>query len=233
MFERSVVSIRRAAFAVALLPLLALVALAGGGGGTIAMPNVADSMGPLDVPGVTISNFGVVDGRIFRGEQPTQDEYRQLAALGVKTVIDLRLDRKPQSKEWAEAAGLHYINIPIDDRGEPSDEQAAAFLKAVQESSTEGRVYVHCAGGRHRTGSMIAVYRMTQDGWDIDKAFQEMKNYDFYTRNGHAGFKTYVFDYYQRMTSNPKSVPVAYCPVDKQAAAVAAAAASEQSVPQQ
>jgi len=63
---------------------------------------------------------------------------------------------------------------------------------------------------------MIALYRMTVDGWDIDQAYREMLAYDFYTSGGHQGFKSYVYDYYHRMTQNPTSVPVAYStPSDK------------------
>lgn len=198
MLKRSV-SIRRALAASFAIPFLALVALAGGGGGggAIAAPTVANSMGPLDLPGISIKNFGVVDGHIYRGGQPSKDEYRQLAALGVRTVIDLRLDAKKKAKEMAEEAGLTYVNIPIDDHSKPTDEQTATFLKMIDSAS--GPVYVHCAGGRHRTGSMIAVYRMTHDGWNIDQAYQEMLNYDFYTRWGHEGFKTFVYDYYENM----------------------------------
>jgi tyrosine-protein phosphatase SIW14 len=58
-------------------------------------------------------------------------------------------------------------------------------------------VFVHCAGGRHRTGAMTAVYRMTMQGWDIERAYSEMKDYDFYTRWGHKAMKQYVFDYFR------------------------------------
>jgi protein tyrosine phosphatase (PTP) superfamily phosphohydrolase (DUF442 family) len=204
-------SLRRAFVASLAIPLFAFAALAGGGGGTatIAAPTVTDSHGPLELPGITLKNFGVVDGHIFRGGQPSEEEYVQLKALGVKAVIDLRLDAKSRSRERAEAAGLTYINIPIDGHGTPTDDQAVAFIKAVDGAG--GSVYVHCAGGRHRTGSMIAVYRMTHNGWNIDKAYGEMEAYDFYTRNGHKGFKTFVFDYAERMQQNPASVPVAQC----------------------
>ena len=200
-------SIRRALVAAFAVPFFALAALAGGGGGTIAAPAVADSHGPLDLAGITIKNFGIVDGRIYRGGQPGKDEYTQLAALGVKVVIDLRADAKSTSRERAEAAGLTYVNIPIDGHGTPTDEDSAAFLKAVE--SAGGPVYAHCAGGRHRTGSMVAVYRMTQNNWTIDQAYAEMEAYDFYTRNGHKGFQTYVYDFYKRMKENPASVSVA------------------------
>jgi protein tyrosine/serine phosphatase len=83
---------------------------------------------------------------------------------------------------------------------------------------------VHCAGGRHRTGATIAVYRMAKQGWSAEAAYREMKAYDFYTRWGHGGYKTYVFDYYKRMQEAPSSVPAAYtAPADRHAAIEAAA----------
>jgi tyrosine-protein phosphatase SIW14 len=198
----------RIASALFVLPLVAAAALAGQPV-TIAAPTTANSMGPLELSGIELDNFGVVDGRIYRGEQPKKDEYSALAALGVRTVIDLREDAKSTSRASAEAAGLRYINIPIDGHGTPTDEQARIFVEAAT-NAENGSVYVHCAGGRHRTGSMIAVYRMAINGWTIEKAYDEMLAYDFYTSNGHKGFKTYVEDYFERMTADPTSVPVAF-----------------------
>ena len=43
---------------------------------------------------------------------------------------------------------------------------------------------------------MIAVYRITIDGWDADRAYQEMKDYGFYTRFGHSCYRDYVNNYY-------------------------------------
>jgi protein tyrosine/serine phosphatase len=83
----------------------------------------------------------------------------------------------------------------MSDSGRPRDEQIEQFLKIANDPST-GPFFVHCAGGRHRTGVMGAVYRMNHDGWDFDKAYQEMKAYDFYTRWGHGALKDYVQDFY-------------------------------------
>jgi protein-tyrosine phosphatase len=223
--SHSPVSFRRSLFAAVALPVFALCALASGGNGPtapIAKPPVADSMGPLALSGITIENFGVVDGRIYRGAQPSKDEYAQLAALGVKVVIDLRLDAKKTSRERAEAAGLKYVNIPIDDKGSPSDANSAEFLKLVHEAGNDP-VYVHCAGGRHRTGAMVAVYRMSCNNWNLEQAYQEMLDYDFYTAWGHGGFKTYVFDYYTRMLRDPSSVPAVHPPAPAEASVAAGA----------
>ena len=178
------------------------------------------SLQPISLQGIAIGNFGVVDGHIFRGEQPKGSDYAALAAIGVKTIIDLREDASGSSAKSAKAAGLKYINIRINGHGTPTDAEATEFLKSVDDPEN-GVVYVHCAGGRHRTGSMIAIYRMVKDGWTIDQSYKEMLAYDFYTSGGHQGFKTYVFDYYQRMTSNPSSVPAAYRAAVKPAVALA------------
>src|SRR5262245_44211999 len=149
MSNRLSPSFRRALGAAIITPFLALAALAGSGA-TPAVGPMTNSLGPMLLEGISLSNFGVVDGRLYRGEQPGKQDYAALASIGVKTIIDLREDAKSTSRGLAEAAGLKYINIPIDGHGTPSDENAAAFLKAVEDESN-GPVYVHCAGGRHRT----------------------------------------------------------------------------------
>jgi protein-tyrosine phosphatase len=204
MIRRFSLDVRRALAAALVLPFALSLALAG----TPGAPTAADSFGPMENTGVKLSNFGIVAGRIYRGEQPGKDDYNALAALGVTTIIDLREDSKSVSRGYAEAAGLKYVNIKIDGHGQPSDGDVVEFLKVLDESP-DAKVYVHCAGGRHRTGSMIAVYRMVREGWTLDRAYDEMLAYDFYTRNGHKGFKTFVEDYWQRMNANPASVPVA------------------------
>lgn len=164
-------------------------------------------------PTVTIKNFGTVREGLHRGAQPRPDEYRQLAALGVDAVVDLRDDPEPWAREAAGRAGMRYTNIPLDDKAAPDDEDARRFLALVTRKLARGRaLYVHCAGGRHRTGSMIAVYRIAVDGWTAEAAYAEMKAYDYYSRFGHGGHKEYVLGYYRRMSFAPASVPLAYVP---------------------
>ena len=143
---------------------------------------------------VTIKNFGQMDDRFFRGAQPKEDEYGELAALGIKTVIDLRDDPESYAKGKAEAAGMHYVNIPMIAKKYPDSSQVEQFLKLVDDPNT-GKFFVHCAGGRHRTGAMGAVYRFNHYNWNFDQVYAEMKKYDFYTRWGHGDFKKFVQDY--------------------------------------
>ncbi len=154
-----------------------------------------------DFPHIKIKNFGQMDERFYRGAQPKEDDYQDLAALGVKTVIDLRDDPKDYAQPLVESFGMRYVNIPMSDKHYPREEQLEQFLTLVNNPAT-GKFYVHCAGGRHRTGVAGAVYRFNLYRWDYDQVYSEMKNYDFYTRWGHGDMKKYVQDYWTRVQTN-------------------------------
>src|SRR5947209_15333395 len=113
---------------------------------------------------IKIRNFGKMDNRFYRGAQPDESDYKDLKALGVKTVIDLQDNPTSYEKRDAEALGMRYINIPMSDSEYPRAEQIAMFLKLAGDPAT-GKFFVHCAGGRHRTGVMGAVYRFTHNQW--------------------------------------------------------------------
>jgi len=159
-------------------------------------------------PNVKIKNFGQMDERFYRGARPKDEDYKALAAIGIKTVIDLTDNSREYEKPAVEAAGLHYVNIPIVDKTYPSAEQVNAFLNVTNNPST-GKFFVHCAGGRHRTGIMGAVYRFNHDHWNFDQAYAEMKQYDFYTSNGHGKQLDFVQDYWHQFQAKQANAGVA------------------------
>ncbi|HJQ25441.1 MAG TPA: tyrosine-protein phosphatase [Blastocatellia bacterium] len=181
--------------------------------------------GPSAFPKITIKNFGQMDAHFYRGAQPKPEDYQALASLGVKTIIDLRDDPTDYEKPDAEAAGIHYINIPMSDKQKPPAEQVEQFIQIAKDSSS-WPFYVHCVGGRHRTGLIGAVYRYNNYGWDFDTVYHEMKNYDYYSRWGHGAIKDYVQEYYQAMKS-AKAAAIAAAPVTAVATTPVAAPATE------
>lgn len=82
----------------------------------------------------------------------------------------------------------------------PSQEVVDRFLVLVDDPANQP-VYVHCIGGRHRTGVMTAVYRMTHEGWNADRAFSEMKQYKFGADFLHSVLKTFVFDFFSHLSN--------------------------------
>ena len=110
-------------------------------------------------PNIKIDNFGQMDERFYRGGRPKSEQFKNLAALGIKTVIDLTDNSREREEPAVIAAGMRYVNIAIVDKTSPSNAQINEFLKVVNDPTT-GKFYVHCAGGRHRTGVMGAIYRL-------------------------------------------------------------------------
>ncbi len=145
---------------------------------------------------VKIKNFGQMDERFYRGARPkNQDDFKDLAAMGIKTVIDLTEAPADSERLAVEAAGMKYVHIPMVEKKYPTEEATNAFLKITNDPAT-GKFFLHCAGGRHRTGAMGAVYRFQNYDWNFEQVYAEMKKYDFYTSWGHGAFKDFVKDYY-------------------------------------
>jgi protein tyrosine/serine phosphatase len=166
--------------------------------GILLIGGVVSAKSNRSFANVQIKNFGQMDERFYRGAQPRERDYQALADLGIKTVIDLRDDPVGYARKDVEALGMRYINLPMSDSRYPDEAEIAEFLKIVGTPST-GKFFVHCAGGRHRTGVMGAVYRYNYYGWDYDKVYKEMKDYDFYTSWGHGAMKDYVVDYWHNI----------------------------------
>lgn len=165
------------------------------------LPGTAQS---VDTARISIENFGKVNDHYYRGSQPKPIQFNELKRLGIKTIIDLRKDRLDEASEWARSAGLEYVNIPLTTKRPVTDEQTVQFFSLVNDPAN-WPVYVHCKGGRHRTGEMTALFRITNDGWTAERAYEEMKKFDFedsffYPRS----LKKHVFSYYQRHAAKPK-----------------------------
>jgi protein tyrosine/serine phosphatase len=158
--------------------------------------------------GIDIENFGKVNDHFYRGAQPEGRNYEQLAAFGIKTVVDLREDAREDARSATERAGMRYVNLPMKEKSYPQPDVATRFLTIVNDEAN-WPVFVHCAGGKHRTGVMTAIYRMSIDGWDVDQAYQEMKQYHFYTSWGHGCYKDYVYDYYRNLLAQSQMPRIA------------------------
>jgi protein tyrosine/serine phosphatase len=181
-------------FAATLLVVLALA------GPSIAQDHKADS------PKINIDNFGRISDNFYRGSQPKGQDYSDLAALGIKTVVNLTSDDADvNEKAMVEKAGMKYIQIPMTTHEPPTPAKISQFLGLVSNPESTP-VYLHCVGGKHRTGVMTALYRMTDEGWTAEQAFQEMKQYKFGADFLHKEFKNFVYSYYTTMAKNLKPV---------------------------
>jgi protein tyrosine/serine phosphatase len=161
--------------------------------GRSAAPSAADD----GIAEIDIDNFGRVDAHYYRGGQPEERHYEALSRLGVKTVVDLQADSDGREARLVARAGMAFVRIPLTTSAAPTGPQVAQFLDIVADPARQP-VYVHCQGGKHRTGVMTAVYRMERDGWTADRAFEEMQQYGFGSPFLHPALKRFVDEYQPR-----------------------------------
>lgn len=153
-----------------------------------------------------LPNFHQVNANLYRGGQPDENGVKKLAALGIKTIINLRGADAAEKKEeiWARNAGLKFINIPLSNWFAPRDEKIEKILAEIDRAENQP-VFVHCKHGADRTGTVIAVYRITHENRTAKQANAEAKKFGF----GWWQFwmKDYIEDFYEDYTEKKTAKP--------------------------
>jgi uncharacterized protein (TIGR01244 family) len=153
------------------LPVIAVLTLGAGGCGTV--PAKAS---PDDPAG----NFSQVSPTVYRGGRPDGAGVYRLAQMGIKTIIDLEDDDQAVAteKQWAANAGLNFIHAPMNGMETPRDDEVNTILAQLDDPSIQP-IYVHCMEGVDRTGLIIALYRVIDEGWNPKDAHDEMMAHGF------------------------------------------------------
>lgn len=143
-----------------------------------------------------LPNFHQVNERLYRGGQPKPDGFAELKKIGITTVIDLRDDDENALKEKAlvEKAGMRFVNFPLGNWDRPETKDIENILAAINSAGNQP-VFVHCKRGSDRTGTVIAIYRMTHDGWDAKRAGAEAEKYGIGWWQ--HGMRDFINDYYR------------------------------------
>lgn len=113
-----------------------------------------------------VTDFYVVSPGIYRGGRPDAAGVASLAKLGVKTIINLENDRRAIANEatWARAASVTELSMPMSGTFTPDDHEVNAILAVLADPSRRP-IYVHCMKGMDRTGIVIALHRVINEGW--------------------------------------------------------------------
>lgn len=138
-----------------------------------ASPSVTRPMGHAPV-----RNFGVVSaGCIYRSGQPTRKGFEWLKSQGFRGIVCLREEHDDDAAEMAKY-GFQYLYLPVPDERAPTVEQAETFLKFAA-NPNHWPLLVHCHGGEGRAATMAALVRYSFDGWTMNLAQREARNYRF------------------------------------------------------
>ncbi|MFN0139874.1 MAG: fused DSP-PTPase phosphatase/NAD kinase-like protein [Pyrinomonadaceae bacterium] len=154
------------------------------------------SYAQTDAVSKDLPNFHKVNDRLYRGGQPKDAGFAELKKMGVVTVIDLRDDDENalEEKAMVEKAGMKFINFPLPNWSRPKLEHINKILAAINANENQP-VFVHCKRGKDRTGTVIAIYRITHDDRTAKRAGDEAEKYGI----GWWQFKMrdFINDYYR------------------------------------
>jgi len=137
-----------------------------------------------------LPRFQQVSEKLYRSGQPRRGGLSRLHQLSINTIINLRGANELSRAEAAEAQalGLNYFNVELPRWGRPQDPRVTRILEIIA-APENGRVLVHCKDGVDRTGMIVAIYRMTHEGWTSTAALAEAE------RSGMRGIQFWMRDY--------------------------------------
>ena len=135
-----------------------------------------------------MATFKQIDGQIFLGSQPAQQDLKEAKALGIRTVIDLRMpaESHTSNEEMTSSNDLGYVNIPVN-KSALAARQIDEFELAI--ADTPGPYLVHCATGA-RAALLLMLSRARQNQWTAEQTFTEARRigYNLEDSDNFSGF---------------------------------------------
>ncbi len=127
------------------------------------------------VPGYSIDRFAQVSPGIYRGARPGKSGVQLLKGMGIKTIVDLEnVDAAvQQEKGWATTAGISFYSIPLSGFWAPKDIDTERVLDLLSDSRNQP-LFIHCLHGEDRTGLMVGLHRVFNEGIKASVAYKEM-----------------------------------------------------------
>jgi len=117
-------------------------------------------------------NFSQITDQLFIGSQPSLTDYDRLRELGIRLIINMRFSRGPEPDSHHQPISTLWLRsidsplFPISIRKLIHGAQAA--LETIREG---GKVYTHCAYGRHR-GVVMGACVLIAQGYEPFKAME-------------------------------------------------------------
>jgi tyrosine-protein phosphatase SIW14 len=173
---------------------------------------VADTPAALAQPAADQVTSHLIEGvkqvapDLYRGAYPDASVLTALKNAGVTTIVCLCNEKKLVARESSEASqmGLKLVCIPLSPFHRPADSDIKQFLNITKQKA-QNPVYVHCRHGEDRTGAMVGLYRVMENGWSADAAYREMLSDGFHPF--FFNLSRAVFEYAQAQGHTAHNVP--------------------------
>ena len=147
---------------------------------------------------VRFNNMHEIGGGMYRANQPSPKRIKQLADMGIKTILNLR-GESPKGyylleKEACEAHGITLIDYRMYSR----DVHAPDKILGAQElfEKIDYPCMMHCKSGSDRTGIMGVLYRHYKMGDTIEQAMSQLSFSYLHVKAGKTGMLDHFFQTY-------------------------------------
>lgn len=149
---------------------------------------------PFEKPIPFERSYWVDPSRLLAGEYPGSEDpatarrkLRSLLDAGIRTIVNLMEEHEtnangqpfapyePLVNAYSREIGatVTCLRFPVPDQGIPSYQRMEQIQQAIDESVERGHpVYVHCWGGKGRTGTAVGVY-LIRKGLATRENFEE------------------------------------------------------------
>lgn len=134
-----------------------------------------------------VENLYRVEPDLYRSARPAAEGFRELAALGVKTVLDVE---SPGDDAAVRGTAIRLFHVPMSAFGLRNDRVLAA-LRILADPANRP-IVVHCHLGADRTGALIALYRVVVQGWSKEDAIREMDDGGYHHSSWWRNLDRYV-----------------------------------------
>jgi protein tyrosine/serine phosphatase len=119
-----------------------------------------------------LPNFFKVSDTLYRGAQPTEEGFPELKKMGIKTIVNLR--EYHTDEMFIKGMGFNYFQISTS-TSKPLQDHYQKVLDIVNNPDLQP-VFIHCQHGADRTGTAVALYRITVQRWDTEEAIRELQH---------------------------------------------------------
>jgi len=169
-----------------IFPLVALV-LASFVPAFAAPPTARPATWAAAVAANDVENLYRVEPDLYRSARPRTAGFRELSALGVKTVLDVE---SSGDELLARGSSLKLFHVPMTAFG-LRDDRVLQALRIMADPANRP-IVVHCHLGADRTGALVALYRVVVEGWSKEDAIREMDDGGYHHSSWWSNLDRYV-----------------------------------------
>jgi len=139
--------------------------------------------------------------KMWRSAQPSPRQIKKLAKRGIKTIINLRGERRDCGAYLLEEAacqehGIALVNFPVSSRDTPKVEWILGARDMFAE--IEYPALLHCKSGADRAGLMSTLYAYVGEGRPLDEALGQLSLKYGHVKQAKTGLIDWFFENYQR-----------------------------------